>query len=92
MGHYQPKKELVLRSYRVVTFNPVHSTARQQSEKLYHLGSFKNFSRHSLVKRGSGFVCDHLLKSLNFERQCQSQLHQAKPTSPQKGNSNIIIV
>jgi hypothetical protein len=65
MGHYQPKKELVMKSMPNVIFHKEHLTAKTQKEKLKSNKSnleLQGISQSPIKKQP---LCQHLIKSLN---------------------------
>jgi hypothetical protein len=62
MGHYQPKKELVMSSVTNVIFHKKHTTAEDQTEKLKRISTESVSPNQKNMKNK---ICNHLLKSLN---------------------------
>jgi hypothetical protein len=65
MGHYQPKKELVMKSMPNVIFHKEHLTAKYQQEKLKTMKSSGEFLGVMFKTPKKEPFCQHLIKSLN---------------------------
>ena len=67
MGHYQPKKEIVMNSTKNVIINKEHLTARtMQSRMMCKIKSNKEIQNMSQLSKSTHKpLCQHLVKSLN---------------------------